>query len=378
MKLQVKNASVSLNGNTILEEVNFEINNGEHIALVGRNGAGKTTLLRALENNDMFDEGVGEEKFQINKMGTFNIGYMKQVDFEDESITLLEEIQKPFKNLIDMEKKLSKKALSKSFHNWYYGHLTCFSQEHMQTFGYLCSMLPLVEDLYSNEDDKAKAMNTYTAFFNTEPQLGTVIVGITVGLEEARANGVDDVDDETINGLRAGLMGPIAGIGDSLVVGTVIPILLGIAMGMSTGGSPLGAIFYIIVWNLFAYFGMKFLYYKGYSLGTKAVEFLIGAQGDAIRESVSILGGMVIGAVSATWVSVTTSLQLVNEAGEPYLVLQDKLNEVFPGLLTAVFVIACWFLMAKKQMSPIKVMLLLVVVAFIGVLVGFFNPGLVY
>lgn len=47
-----------------------------------------------------------------------------------------------------MEKKLSKKALTKSFHNWYYGHLTCFSQEHMQTFGYLCSMLPLVEELY--------------------------------------------------------------------------------------------------------------------------------------------------------------------------------------------------------------------------------------
>ena len=59
-----------------------------------------------------------------------------------------------------MEKKLSKKALSKSFHNWYYGHLTCFSQEHMQTFGYLCSMLPLVEELYDNEEDKAKAMNT--------------------------------------------------------------------------------------------------------------------------------------------------------------------------------------------------------------------------
>lgn len=53
-----------------------------------------------------------------------------------------------------MEKKLSKKALLKSFHNWYYGHLTCFSQEHMQTFGYLCSMLPLVEELYDNEEDK--------------------------------------------------------------------------------------------------------------------------------------------------------------------------------------------------------------------------------
>lgn len=277
-----------------------------------------------------------------------------------------------------MEKKLSKKALLKSFHNWYYGHLTCFSQEHMQTFGYLCSMLPLVEELYEDEDEKAKAMNTYTAFFNTEPQLGTVIVGVTAGLEEARANGADDVDDETINSLRAGLMGPVAGIGDSLIVGTVIPILLGIALGMSTGGSPLGAIFYIIVWNLFAYFGMKFLYFKGYRLGGKAVDFLIGAQGEALRESVSTLGGIVIGAVAATWVSVQTSLKLLNDAGEPYLVLQDKLNDVFPGMLTAVFIVICWFLMAKKKMSPIKVMLILVAVAFVGVLVGFFDPRLTY
>ena len=276
-------------------------------------------------------------------------------------------------------KKLSKKALTKSFHNWYYGNLTCFSQEHMQTFGYLCSMLPLVEELYEgDEDKKASAMNTYTAFFNTEPQLGAVVIGITAGLEEARANGQEDVDDETINGLRAGLMGPIAGIGDSLVVGTVIPILLGIAMGMSAGGSPIGAIFYIIAWNLFAYFGMRLLYFKGYELGTKAVEFLIGDIGEAIRESVTTLGGIVIGAVSATWVSVKTSFQLVNESGEAYMVLQEKLDSVFPGLLTACFVILCWWLMAKKQMSPLKVMLLLVVIAFIGVLVGFFNPNLTY
>ena len=276
------------------------------------------------------------------------------------------------------EKKLSKKALNKSFRNWYYGHLTCFSQEHMQTFGYLCAMLPLVEELYDNEDDKATAMNTYTAFFNTEPQLGSVVVGITAGLEESRANGAEDVDEETINGLRAGLMGPIAGIGDSLVVGTVIPILLGIAMGMSTGGSPLGAIFYIIVWNLFAYFGMRFMYFKGYELGGKAVEFLIGKQGEALRDAIGTLGGIVIGAVSATWVSVTTSLQLLNDAGEPYLVLQDKLDAVFPGLLTAAFIILCWFLMSKKRLSPIKVMLLLVVIAFVGVLVGFFDPNLAY
>ena len=114
------------------------------------------------------------------------------------------------------EKKLSKKALNKSFRNWAYGNLTCFSQEHMQTFGYLCAMLPLVEELYDTKEEQKEAMNTYTAFFNTEPQVGSIIVGITAGLEEAKANGNEDIDAEAINGIRAGLMGPLAGIGDSL------------------------------------------------------------------------------------------------------------------------------------------------------------------
>ena len=52
------------------------------------------------------------------------------------------------------EKKLSKKALNKSFRNWAYGNLTCFSQEHMQTFGYLCAMLPLVEELYDTKEEQ--------------------------------------------------------------------------------------------------------------------------------------------------------------------------------------------------------------------------------
>ena len=102
-------------------------------------------------------------------------------------------------------KKLSKKTLNKAFRNWYYGHLTCFSQEHMQTFGYLCAMLPVIEELYDTKEEQKEALETYKAFFNTEPQLGTIIVGVTVGLEEARAN-QEGVDSDTINGLRAGLM----------------------------------------------------------------------------------------------------------------------------------------------------------------------------
>ena len=274
-------------------------------------------------------------------------------------------------------KKISQKTLTKSFHHWYYGNLTCFTQEHMQTFGYLASMLPIIEELYDKKEDQARSMKTYTAFFNTEPQLGALVIGITAGLEEARANGSEEVTDETINGLRAGLMGPVAGIGDSLIVGTLIPVILGIAIGLSTGGSPIGAIFYTVVWNLLAYFGMKFAYFKGYELGDRAVEFLVGVQGQAIRKAVGIVGGMVVGAVAATWVSVKTSFTL-GDPEEPYLILQDKLDSVYPGLLTACFILFCWWLMAKKNLSPIKVMLLLVVIAFVGVLLGFFNPGLSY
>ena len=274
-------------------------------------------------------------------------------------------------------KKISKNALKKSFRNWYYGHLTCFSQEHMQTFGYLCSMLPIIEDLYDTKEEQKEALETYTAFFNTEPQLGTVVVGITAGLEEAKANG-DDIDGEMINGIRAGLMGPVAGIGDSLVVGTLIPILLGIALGLSTNGSPLGAIFYIVVWNLVITLGMRFLYYKGYELGGKAVEIIVGEKANAIRESVIMLGTIVIGAVAASWISVTTSFKMFNSEGGIIIDLQNVCDGIFPKLLPLLTVIFCWFLMSKKKMSPTKVMLILVVIAFIGVLVGFFNPGLQY
>lgn len=280
--------------------------------------------------------------------------------------------------MTEKTKKLSKKALDKSFWSWFYGNLTCFSQEHMQTFGYLCSMLPIVEELYDTKEEQKEAMQTYTAFFNTEPQIGTVVVGMTAGLEEAKANGQEDVDAEMINGIRAGLMGPLAGIGDSLIVGTLIPILLGIALGLSDGGSPVGAIFYIVVWNVLAILGMKFLYSKGYELGGKAVEVLVGEQATAIRESVVMLGTMVIGAVAASWINVRTSFEMVNAAGEPYLQLQGVLDSMLPNILSAGTVILAWWLMSKKKMSPTMVMLLFVVISFVGVLIGFFNPGLTY
>ncbi len=274
-------------------------------------------------------------------------------------------------------KKLSKQALNKSVINWFYGHLTCFSQEHMQTFGYMCAMLPIVQELYDTNEEQTEKVLTYSTFFNTEPQVGSIVVGITAGMEEARANG-EPVDDETINGIRAGLMGPLAGIGDSLVVGTLLPILLGIALGLSGGGSPLGAIFYILVWNIGMFLIMRFMYFKGYELGGKAVEILVGEKANAIRDSIIMLGTMVIGGVTASWININTSFQMLGSDGSVIVDLQKTLNDIYPSILSAVFVLICWYLLSKKRLSPVVVMLILVAVAFVGVLLGFFDPKLTY
>ncbi len=279
--------------------------------------------------------------------------------------------------MAENQKKISKKTLNKSFNLWFWGALTCFSQEHMQTFGYLSSMLPIIKELYPDKKDQQEKIHAYTAFFNTNPMLGSVIIGTTASMEEARANG-KGIDGETINDMRAGLMGPIAGIGDSLIDGTLIPILLGLALGMSQNGSPVGAIFYIIVWDLIAYFGQRFLYFRGYRLGDKAVSILVGKQGKAIRHAISIVGGMVVGGVLATWVNVTTSLQLKDSTGKVFLNLQKQLDSIYPGLLTVIVTVLCWWLMAKKHVSAIWTMIILIFVALLGVLVGFFNPGLKY
>lgn len=295
-------------------------------------------------------------------------------------------------------KKVSKKSLNSSFWRWFYGNLTCFSHEHMQTFGYMWSMLPIIQELYETKDEQAEKLQTYYPFFNTEPQIGSIVVGITAGLEEARANGAEEIDDEMINGIRAGLMGPLAGIGDSLIVGTYIPVLLGIALGLAEGGSIIGPLFYIVVWNVTSIFFQKWIYNKGYELGGSAVEVIVGEQATALRESVIVMGQVIVGAMAGTWVSITTSVQLttsiqnktemviegskviekVTGTQEVPVLLQEKLDGAFPGVLTLLFVRGCWWLMAKKGISPIKIMLLMVVIAVAGVLVGFFDPGLSY
>jgi len=275
-------------------------------------------------------------------------------------------------------KKITKKSLNSSFWTWYHGNLLCFSHQHMQTLPFMLAMLKPLQDLYQDETELHHAMETYTGFFNTEPQIGTIIVGVCCGLEESRANGADNIDEEMINSIRVGLMGPLAGIGDSLIPGTYIPILLAIALGLSTGGSMLGPIFYALVYNVTMYLFMRGIFNTGYELGGRAVDVLVGEKADIIKESIITIGMVVVGAVAGSWVNVTTALTLYNDAGEPFLVLQNVFNNILPGLLSLLTVLLGWWLMTKRKMQPTTVMLIYLAIAFVGVLLGFFDPGLSY
>lgn len=267
-------------------------------------------------------------------------------------------------------KKVQAKTLNTSFWRWWYGNLTCFSHEHMQTFGYMWAMLPIIKELYPSHEEQCQKLQTYYPFFNTEPQIGSIVVGITAGLEEARANGADGIDDEMINGIRAGLMGPLAGIGDSLIVGTYIPILLGIALGFAEGGSAVGPLFYIIVWNATSIWFQHYIYMLGYSLGGSAVELLVGERATAFRNSVITMGQVIVGAMAASWCNVSTNIVIAQDSTGADITLGSKLDGAYPKLLTAVTVLFCWWLIAKKNVTPVKALLIMVVIGFVGSVVG--------
>jgi len=107
MNYKIINGAVTYGATTILESINLEIKENDHIAVVGRNGAGKTTLLNAIYNNELLEEGSSEDKFKVIKIGKFNIGFLKQIEFEDEELTLLDEILKSYKDLIELENKIN-------------------------------------------------------------------------------------------------------------------------------------------------------------------------------------------------------------------------------------------------------------------------------
>lgn len=187
------------------------------------------------------------------------------------------------------ERKLTRKDLRRCWRAWMMHNLSSMSFERLESFGFCLSMLPVAKKLYPDATQRTEMLRRHASFYNTEPQIGAIVNGMVLGLEEKKANG-EPIDGDTINTLKVGLMGPIAGIGDSMIPGMLIPILLSIGMALAAGGNILGPLFYAIAWLAIVLPGSWFLFLKGYRMGSGSVEMLVSSKSARLREALSLLG----------------------------------------------------------------------------------------
>ena len=263
-------------------------------------------------------------------------------------------------------KKLSKKALRKSYWNWAFFHLSSMNFAKFQTYGFLHSMYPVIKELYfGDEDSIMEAFERHSVVFNVEPVMGAAIPGIVAGLEESKANGAD-IDSATINEVKVGLMGPLAGIGDTLSQGLVVPIALSIGISMSTNGSVMGALFFIAVSILFNIVFSNFLFRKGYKLGVKAIDLFLGDTAIRLQEAFKVLGLISLGAIAAAYINLNLTLVVQD------INIQDLLDSIFPKLIPLLLLFGAWLLRLKKQIKPTTLILVLMLISIVGVVIGIF------
>lgn len=268
---------------------------------------------------------------------------------------------------------LTKKELDRLFWRYQLRYLTCCNLENWHGNCYAYDMIPLYKKYY-DKDGQREGMLRMFDFINTEQTTASVLWGILVGMEEQKALG-KPVSDEMIRTVKSSLMGPLAGVGDSLVQATILPLLTTIAISLTGAGdvlSPLGVILFIIATPILLWAYARVLFNNGYALGKDAVSTLMGTAMDRIKTAVQLFGIIVIGALSASYVKLSTPLSFAASADATPVVLQDVINGIFPNLLSLLLVIGCWYLLSKKGMSVTKVIFglmgIVVVLGLIGIL----------
>lgn len=269
---------------------------------------------------------------------------------------------------------LSKKSIRKSYWTWFCYTLALYQPETMQAPALVKMFGDIREELYPNDKVKQQElMSRHTPFFNTEPVLGCLIPGIALGMEVQKANG-EDVPDELITSIKSALMGPFAGIGDALLPGTFVPILLAIACGLSDNGSIMGAVFYMV-----AYLGVMlpltwFLFNKGIELGAKSAELILGNDlKDDLIKSLNIVGLMVVGCIACAYANINIGWQYIRD-GVVIVDLGSLINGVWPKLPVFLAALGTYYLIGKKNWGTMKVIFLYLIIAVIGYFTGILIP----
>ncbi|MFV0379229.1 MAG: PTS system mannose/fructose/sorbose family transporter subunit IID [Anaerorhabdus sp.] len=262
---------------------------------------------------------------------------------------------------------LSKKDVHLASLRWLFFHQSAHNYERMMGTGFCHSMSGSLEKLYKDDPEGLKiALQRNLSFFNTEPQLGAIIPGITLALEEKHAND-RSFDAEIISSTKNALMGPFAGIGDSLLVGTLNPILLSIGIGLSSDGSAIGPIVFLVSWLLIVVTMKYYLFIKGYVLGLDAIKYLSNEKLKLkITTGLSMVGLIVIGGVASS--TIKAPISLVYTAGDMNISIQDILDGIMPNLFPMIVCLLSYYLVSKRKWSNNK--LLVAILVFAAVMVA--------
>lgn len=270
-------------------------------------------------------------------------------------------------------KKLTDKDISwASFRWWLMSQLT-YNYQRMQGGGFESSIGPILKKLYSKDrhEEFIAALKRHMMFFNTEPRYGAIIPGMAIALEEKKAQDPDSIDGETIIDLKSSLMGPLAGIGDTLTQALFKPIMLSICIGWASQGNMMGPIVFCLVTLAYDFFMTRICFKSGYKLGTDAVEKLLDNQFlGKITTGLSVLGLFVLGVMICKFVTVSAVLKIaIGSAGKPISLGSAVLDKILPK---AIPLAITWFTYRamQKGKSIVQILVVLFILAFIGGAIG--------
>ncbi len=252
---------------------------------------------------------------------------------------------------------LTQSELNNLYFRWLWGSQLGWNYERMQGLGYTYTVMPVLKKLYPDPEDMRDALRMHLQFFNTEPGFGHIVVGAAVAME---AQGGKEVR-EAVAGIKTGLMGPFAAVGDTIMSAILATIFGALAAYMAIEGNPAG----VFIWIL-ANFGIMalryFFFMTGYKQGSNLVTTL-AAQLKIVTDSAIMLGVMVVGGLSATMVRLST--KVVFHYGDVSMSLQENLDKIMPALLPACLVGFLYWLLGRKGMNSTKAIFLVIVLGLV-------------
>lgn len=264
-------------------------------------------------------------------------------------------------------KKVSKSALSHAMWNWFMSVSVSSNYENMMGTAYAFSMVPITKELYANNPEGRKeAMTRAVTFYNTEPEVGAVIHGVSIAMEEQVAAGT--MEGDSVISFKAAMMGPLAGIGDSLIQGIIVPIILALCIDLTNNGLVIGPIIYALAMYAIMIGVMTFTYRFGYNKGSESLMQLVSnGTINKIMNAAGIMGCAVMGALIAKYVNVAWVLKF-NIGQSAFDIQTSFFDTIMPKIIPLMLTMGCVHFLRKGKKSLTIILALIVLGIVFGAL----------